>query len=136
MSEAVYEGGCHCGAVRFRARGAALNAALCHCVDCRNVSGAPLVAWASFPVEQFEFTHGQPKVYASSGKAERQFCADCGTPLTYRRHGDDSLDVTSASLDDPEALPPRFHVFTRERLSWVHVSDDLPQFPGWSHEGP
>ncbi len=135
MSGTIYEGGCHCGAVRYRARGPANEAAFCHCTDCRGIGGAPLVAWAGFSRSGFEFTRGEPKRYASSETAERQFCGNCGTPLTFRQHGEDSLDVTLSTLDDPEAVRPKVHVFTRSRLDWVRISDDLPQYPGWKHEG-
>lgn len=135
MSDTMYEGGCHCGAVRYRGQGPAIFAAFCHCTDCRGTTGAPLVAWVGFSISGFEFIHGTPKRYASSERVERQFCGDCGTPLTCRNQEEKFMDVAITTLDDPEAVRPKFHVFTRSRLDWVQVSDDLPQYPGWKHEG-
>src|SRR5262245_49623924 len=99
------EGGCACGAIRYRVRGTPYHRTLCHCVDCRRASGAPVVAWASFAVAALTWTRGAPKLRRSSDHAERGFCSDCGTQLTFQ---DDQsrweLDLTLASLDRPQAV--------------------------------
>ena len=59
----------------------------------------------------------------------RGFCADCGTSLTYRheaRHGE--IDLTLASLDDPGLLTPQMHIWVEDKLAWVIIADDRPQF--------
>lgn len=60
------QGGCHCGAVRYVVRGAAILASLCHCEDCRKHSGAPVVGWGMFRAEEVEVLKGDTKTYASS----------------------------------------------------------------------
>ena len=79
MSETEYEGGCLCGAVRFRAAGPASNATLCHCTSCRRAAGAPVVAWLTFAAPRFAFTRGDPVRYRSSPLVVRSFCGRCGT---------------------------------------------------------
>jgi hypothetical protein len=121
-------GGCHCGAVRYEATGEFGNAALCHCTDCRRTTGAPAVAWFTLPTEAFRFTKGEPARYASSAKAERTFCARCGAQITFVHEDYDGkrLDITTASLDDPQVAPPRLHIFTRIRLAWMNNLNALP----------
>lgn len=121
-------GGCHCGAVRYEAE-RPMEAAWCHCADCRRVSGAPAVAWFTVRASDFRFTAGAPARYASSAEAERGFCAACGAQLTFRHrnYGGEWIDVTTATLDDPEAIPPREHIWTRSRLSWMRMADGLPE---------
>lgn len=124
-------GGCLCGAVRYRVSGPAVDAGYCHCRSCRRSAGAPVAAWATFPIAALAFTRGEPAAYRSSRRAVRHFCARCGTQLTYRRAvRPETVDVTLASLDRPERLPPEYHLWTASRLPWFDVRDRLPRHRG------
>jgi len=130
VSGDVWEGGCLCGAVRFRAHGAATDATLCHCRSCRRAAGAPAVAWVSFPRAGFAFTRGEPGRFRSSPPVERTFCARCGTPLSYAHDAEPAtLDVTTASLDRAAELAPQDHIWTSHALPWMHDLDALPHHP-------
>jgi len=89
-----------------------------------------VVAWAMFPEDALTVTKGQPKTINSSGTAMRSFCADCGTGLFYRNAAvlPGIVDVQSATLDDPEALPPTVQIQTAERLGWMEHVHELPGF--------
>jgi hypothetical protein len=126
VSAAALQGGCHCGQVRYEAGGTPYHLTLCHCTDCRRTTGAPAVAWFSVPASRFRLVQGSPTQYRSSASAWRTFCGACGTPLTYQRDGSDEIDITTCSLDDPEALPPEDQTFARSRLRWMHELDTLP----------
>lgn len=125
-------GGCHCGAVRYEARGETSHAALCHCTDCRRVSGAPALAWFTVAADDFAFTAGTPIRYASSDRALRQFCGACGAQLTFAEHAynGERIDITTCSLDDPDAAPPKGHIYTQSRVAWMSGLDALPEHPG------
>jgi hypothetical protein len=132
----VLTGGCLCGAIRYEARGAPSEPSLCHCRSCQRASGAPAVGWASFRGADFEITKGEPKSFRSSEKVDRSFCPNCGTQLTYRHEGEHGwVDVTLASLDDPETLAPHDHIWTTDRLKWMEHVDGLPGFPRSRLEG-
>jgi hypothetical protein len=74
------------------------------------------------------FTKGQPRSYRSSEHVVRTFCPSCGTPLTYANDKySHALDVTTASLDEPEKFPPSDHVWTSHALPWLRLGDDLPR---------
>ena len=123
-----YAGGCHCDAIRYHLDAEPVHVDLCHCVDCRRNSGAPVVCWAGFPQSALTFEKGQPKTFNSSGSAMRDFCADCGTGLFYRNEKllPGIVEVQSATLDDPEALRPHQHIQAAERLSWMETAHELP----------
>jgi hypothetical protein len=123
-------GGCLCGAVRYALSGAPVSGnTLCHCRTCRRASGAPAVAWATFRRADFAWTRGRPVEHRSSPPVLRGFCGACGSALSYTSdHEPDTLDITSASLDDPEALPLEDHIWTADGLSWMQVDDGLPHF--------
>jgi hypothetical protein len=123
------EGGCLCGAVRYRAWGKAYGITHCHCQTCRRASGAPFVTWAGFDADKFSFTRGEPNRYASSMQVVRTFCGHCGTPLTYRRSDlPNSVDVTLGSMDAPERLTPEDHTWSESRLPWIKLADHLPVY--------
>lgn len=119
------EGGCFCGKVRYVVEGAPFHSTLCHCVDCRRVTGAPVVAWFSVGVGEIVFS-GAPVRFASSPGVMRSFCGGCGTPLTFQEH-EGELDVATCTLDDPEAMPPVDHTRTGGQLGWLRLADDLPR---------
>jgi hypothetical protein len=125
----VRDGGCFCGKVRYRLSESPPTSVICHCVSCRRASGAQSVAWLTFAVEGFSFISGEPARYRSSAEVVRTFCGQCGTTLTYQHDGDlDFIDVTAASLDDPEEFPPTHHVWMEDRISWDTANDGLQRF--------
>jgi len=132
MTHAI-EGGCLCGDVRYRIAGAPVASTTCQCRTCRKASAAAIVPWLHLDAAHFAFTAGTPVEFKSSPAVTRTFCGRCGTPLTYwtTTYGP-TIDVTTASLDDPEAFPPFVHVWTSHKLGWVALADGLPYF----EEGP
>ena len=125
-------GGCLCGAVRYEAAAAPFHETVCHCADCRRAVGAASVAWFTVPRASFHWMRGTAAAYESSPGVTRSFCAACGTSLTYEA-APDELDVTTCSLDDPAAVPPRDHTHVAARLPWDALCDGLPVH---SHKRP
>jgi GNAT superfamily N-acetyltransferase len=124
-------GGCFCGAVRYRVTAPPHDVAHCHCGICRRTTGAVFVTWATFPASQLAFTAGRPAELQATPRAVRTFCASCGTALTFREHArPNSVDVTVGSLDTPDAVTPDAHIWTANRLRWLHVDDQLVEYPG------
>ncbi|HUP25581.1 MAG TPA: GFA family protein [Thermoanaerobaculia bacterium] len=129
FSNPLTEGGCLCGAVRYRISGPASDPTLCHCATCRRAAGSPVVAWVTVPRSGFALAAGQPVTYRSSSEVVRTFCGVCGTPLTYQHAKlPGEIDVTTCSLDEPEAHPPHDQVWTSHRLGWMARAGELPAF--------
>ncbi len=125
-----HEGGCHCGAVRYRVSGKPEHVALCHCSDCRKASGAPMVACVTFGEADFAVTSGEAKTRNSSSQAMRSFCGECGTPLWFRNAEvlPGIVDVQLATLDYPNAFAPQAHIQVAERIGWMAEAHRLPEF--------
>jgi hypothetical protein len=121
-------GGCLCGMIRYQISTEPRSVDYCHCSMCRRAAGAPVVARLVVANNAFAWTKDQPAVYQSSPQVERLFCPRCGTQLALRDEPD-FLDVTLASLDDPEAVRPGYHIWTTSRISWFDIADDLPRYP-------
>jgi hypothetical protein len=98
---------------------------ICHCRSCRRVAGAESVGWAVNDIDAFVFTAGQPRAFESSSGVERTFCGDCGTTLTYRRDSRRFIDVSLATLDEPELFPPTKETWCQDRVSWNRLNDAL-----------
>jgi hypothetical protein len=124
----IMEGGCLCGAIRYRITGTPLSSVICHCKSCRRASGAPTVAWLTVDRERFEVLSGSVRAFQSSPGVIRRFCADCGSALTYENSKSPAtIDVTTASLDDPGAFPPTAEVWLDHRISWQAAGANLGQ---------
>ena len=131
------EGGCLCGAVRFRVTGAPSASLICHCRTCRKASAAPSVAWLRFDRGNLELLSGVPRRFASSSGVERTFCPDCGSPLTYANdESPSSIDVTTISLDDESTFPPTREVWVSHKVRWEPTDPNLVQYPRSTSEGP
>lgn len=130
----MISGRCHCGAVSYQMPAEARHA-LCHCTDCRRASGAPAVAWALAPADQLQI-QGEPKVYASSEHGRRHFCETCGTGLFYTNESifPGMIDIQTATLDDPDALPLMAQIQVAERIGWMTSLDELPVFERYPAE--
>jgi len=136
MSAPVLDGGCLCGAIRYRADAPPIRTVHCHCSLCRRASGAAFVTWTAFPAESFAFVKGTPSVFKATPKAERTFCPACGTQLTFRHvESHHMIDVTVGSLDHPDAVTPGDHIWTSAQLKWLRMDDDLPRHRGERDEG-
>ena len=131
----IHEGGCLCGAVRYRAvAGESRTVTHCHCRMCRKATGGSFVTWAEFPAGDFVYTEGQAKTFRSSDLAERAFCGRCGCQLTYRAVGDpaglaEAVWVALGGMDRPGDIEPTHHIFTDDQLPGLRLDDDLPRWP-------
>ncbi|MCB9955746.1 MAG: GFA family protein [Caulobacterales bacterium] len=123
------EGGCLCGAIRYRVEGQIAESGYCHCRTCQKQSGAPVVAWFALPREHFAYTKGAPKTFRASARAGREFCGNCGTYLVFREDNpDETISVNTATLDDPSLSPPTFHIYCESRIGWFDTADTHPRF--------
>lgn len=88
-----------------------------------------MVGWMAFKKEKVVVS-GAPVTHASSEHARRDFCGRCGTGLFYRNAEmlPGVVDIQSATLDDPEAYPPKAHIQVAERLAWTEDMNALPTF--------
>ncbi|MFH1570774.1 MAG: GFA family protein [Gemmatimonadota bacterium] len=113
------EGGCYCGAIRYRAAGPPKYQVICYCANCRRAAGAQSVAWVTVALGDFAFVAGAPVRYRTDTGAWRTFCGTCGTSLTYQNdRRPDEIDITTGSLDAAADHAPTLHAYAEERLGW------------------
>ncbi|AYC31005.1 GFA family protein [Pseudomonas cavernae] len=130
MSE-LHLGGCHCGSLRYQFNAPLHDIAHCHCSICRRTSGGIVTTWITVPLPAFTWTVGEPAQYRSSSHATRYFCPTCGAQLAlFTALSPETLDVTVATLDQPERARPDRHIWVKNRLPWLHLDPQLPEEDG------
>jgi hypothetical protein len=129
-------GGCACGAVRYRLASAPMFVHCCHCRDCQNQTGSAFAVNAIIETDRVELRSGAPEPVAmptDSGRPHRIFrCPSCRTAVWSEYGGVAQLRfVRVGTLDDPTALTPDVHIYTRSKLPWVAVPDGVPAFEAY-----
>jgi hypothetical protein len=122
----VLTGGCQCGAVRFALSAPPTRISICHCRMCQKASGAPFASFADIQKSDFTWTRGQPAAFRSSSLAERDFCRDCGTPLSFRRIDGPNIEILTGTFDRPDRVAPTMQYGIESRLGWVVAVANLP----------
>jgi hypothetical protein len=124
----IREGGCLCGAVRYKAEGEPINVRICHCRNCQKAMGSPFFARALFPQTALT-VDGETGSYSTSERIDRVFCRRCGTRLFSWRRDGSAAGVALATFDDRNAFAPSDHIWVEEKLNWLKFDDGLPQYP-------
>jgi hypothetical protein len=130
MSESL-EGGCACGQVRYRLGSPPMFVHCCHCRDCQRQTGSAFVINALIETDRVALLSGEPQPLAAptdSGRPHRIFrCPQCQTAVWSEYGGLAKLRfVRVGTLDDPAALPPDIHIYTRSKLPWVGLPEGVP----------
>ncbi len=134
----MIRGSCMCGTVVYEISGRIHSARYCHCSNCRKFSGTAYAAWGLVHTDELTILAGQRGVtkYASGGGL-RVFCTSCGSPLWYEPDGRPQFrGIPLGALDDGDVPKPEMHAWTRSKLPWASISDELPQHethPGRHH---
>lgn len=120
-------GRCFCGQITFEKTEPVQACVTCHCERSRRQCSAPMTAYVGVLGTQWQWLTRAPKVFRSSPGVERSFCADCGTPLSFRSDKmSGTMHFCVASLEAPEKFAATLHVAHEEKLPWLNLNDALP----------
>jgi hypothetical protein len=134
MSE--LEGGCACGAVRYRMPAPPMFVHCCHCHDCQRQTGPAFVLNALIEADRVELLSGTTVGFlmaTESGRPHHIYrCASCQTALWSIYNGLNQLRfMRVGTLDNPATLPPDVHIYTRSKLPWVVLPQGVPAFEAY-----
>ena len=131
----IHKGGCLCGAVRYEVTGRLRDLVNCHCAMCQRLHGA-FGAHSKAPKADIRITNDAGLAwYATSARARRGFCRDCGSNLFWEPHDQDATGIVAGSLDQPTGLKTMGHIFVGEKADFDAITDGLPAFEGSSDGG-
>jgi hypothetical protein len=124
------EGGCACGAVRYRLTSGPMFVHCCHCLNCQRQTGSAFVINLLIEADRVELLAGEPEpvdVPRDDGSTQRiHRCPDCGVAV-YSEYGSPEVRfVRGGTLDEPSGVAPDVHIFTRSKLPWVTLPEDVP----------
>ena len=132
MAKEPLEGGCACGAGRYRLNSAPMFVHCCHCTSCQTETGSAFVINALIESDRVETLAGAPEPImtpSESGRGQQVWrCPSCRVALWSNYGGARDLlrFVRVGTLDEPAALPPDIHIYTRSKLPWVRLPEAVP----------
>ena len=130
------EGGCACGAVRYRLEAEPMIVHCCHCLDCQRQTGSAFVLNALIEADRVTLLSGETtpsSMPTDSGRPhDVHRCAKCGTAVWSTYGGIAALRfVRVGTLDDPAALLPDVHIYTRSKQPWLALPDGARSFEAY-----
>jgi hypothetical protein len=117
-SEVIHEGGCACGAFRFRAKGRPIRVGMCHCITCRRVHGSAFGAYAIYPRDAVAL-RGDLATWRSSDEGRRHFCPACGSVAYMEFVSRDELDLPLGAFDETGLFAPDYELWVKHREPWL-----------------
>ncbi len=140
MAQEIHEGGCVCGALRYRAQSDPVNVVVCHCDWCRRRTGSGFAVIPKFEKAQIEILSGDMTTYRhSSDESDRwlelRFCPKCGTNIGFTQElRPNAYAIDAGTFDDPtwiNADRQHFrHIFTRSSPGWSRLPEDAEAYEG------
>jgi len=127
------EGGCYCGAVRYKATGDMMFTGQCHCRECQYMTGGQPNIVVGMPEGGFAYTKGTAKSFKRGDlptPVTREFCADCGTPLLTKSPGlPGTVLIKVGTFDEPTLYEgPQMVIFTVDKQPFHHIPEGVPTF--------
>jgi hypothetical protein len=127
------EGGCYCGALRYRAEGDPMLKGQCHCRECQYISGGHPNVITAMPEAGFAYVKGTPKQYRRTdlpNPVTREFCAECGTHILTKSPGlAGAVLIKVGTFDDPTVFGrPDMVIFTVDKQTFHTIPDGVPTF--------
>ena len=129
-----FDGGCACGELRYRIHREPMFVHCCHCTRCQRETGGPFAHHAMVEFTEMSTLQGDPEfVQVPTDSGGRHWVVRCRTCRTacWNEHGSRSAItryVRVGTLDDPNQMPPRAHIFVRSKQKWLVLPPDIPAF--------
>ncbi len=128
-------GRCHCGGVRYEGEAEPVFMRACHCKQCQRFTGTAFVTAVAVPRGSIRVA-GSLKTYTKLGDASgvpihRRFCPDCGSPVVVEAENSPRTVIMAGTLDDTSFVKPSSNMFCDEAQSWVPMSPDAKNYPGF-----
>ena len=126
------DGGCSCGAVRYRLASEPLFVHCCHCLNCQRQTGSAFVVNLLIEADRVELLGEAPRPVDAprdDGSVQRIYrCPTCEVAVFSEYGGPGVRFVRGGTLDDPTGIEPDVHIYTRSKVRWVTLPDSVPAF--------
>ena len=127
-----HSGRCYCGKINYEFEEPIHTQILCHCRECRYLSGGEANASIVISENKFKVTKGTLKTYAREDLEKpriRFFCGDCGTHICVKsppRPG--MLVLKVGTLNDHSWFKPKTAIYCIDKQPYQLIPDGVPSF--------
>ena len=132
MTSVAREGGCACGAVRYRLTSDPLFVHCCHCLNCQRQTGSAFVINLLIEADRVELLSGDPQpvdVPRDGGSKQRIYrCPTCQVAVFSEYGRPEVWFVRGGTLDQPSSITPDVHIYTRSKVGWITLPESVPAF--------
>ncbi len=128
------KGQCLCGKVQYQLADDFRTFYLCHCQQCRQLTGSAFAANLFTAQDNIDWTAGEDKVvkYEHSERSfSKSFCGCCGSALPFVTQSGTALIVPAGSLLDEPSIAPKANIFTEEKACWLDEGLQAQAFAGF-----
>ena len=136
----IHDGGCVCGAVRYRVSGVPVRVSACHCAFCQRRTGSAFGIGVYFAEQEVELS-GELSTYEHrSDESDRwlrmQFCPSCGTTITWTLEAlPGARAIAGGTFDDPKWFRIDRHGWIRSAHDWIALPPDVQSFQQGALQG-
>ncbi|MGN6453970.1 MAG: GFA family protein [Steroidobacteraceae bacterium] len=125
-------GSCLCGQIRYSAKVEPAFVAVCHCKNCQKQAGTAFSVLVAVPKSSLSI-QGRLKTFqdvGDSGQAVlRNFCPDCGSPITSDvAVMPELVFIKAGTLEDTSWLDPKMHVYCDSAQRWTPLPEGSQTF--------
>ena len=120
MSKTI-SGGCLCGKVTFEVLNEFKQFHLCHCTECRKITGSAHASILFASAENIKWLSGieNIKQYDSPQfDLSKAFCTECGCGVPFITKNGKVLVIPAGSLNGNPDIAPQDNLFWTERAGW------------------
>ena len=129
------EGGCACGAVRYRLASEPLFVHCCHCLNCQRQTGSAFVINLLIEGDRVDLLSADPQavdVARDDGSMQRIYrCTNCQVAVFSEYGGPAVRFVRGGTLDEPAGVRPDVHIYTRSKVGWLTLPASVPAFEAY-----
>jgi hypothetical protein len=126
------EGGCSCGAVRYRLASDPMFIHCCHCLNCQRQTGSAFVVNLLIEADRVELLAGDPQpvdVPRDDGSNQRIYrCPTCQVAVFSEYGRPEVRFVRGGTLDEPAGITPDVHIYTKSKVGWIALPESTPAF--------
>ena len=123
MSLTKYTGSCLCGEVKYNIEAETQGFYLCHCQQCRKLTGSAMASNIQLKPSEISWVSGEDKVKRFDYPGERMFtkafCTECGSALPYVNESGTALVIPAGSLDNDIEINPEVNIFWADKATWL-----------------
>ncbi|KAF9457976.1 Mss4-like protein [Collybia nuda] len=127
MANTVRHGSCLCKRVKYEVTGDPWAFFVCHCGNCKKMTGSAFMANSLFKPEQYKITEGEDLITqyrdttTNSGKPKiLSFCSKCGSPIRITNEAQLVMVAPTGTYDDEIPWDPTNEFYLDRKRKWIH----------------